>query len=220
MSPRRRQPSRKPRGVIVWDFDRVLFDTELFYRGAKEIFKKYGVPPPLFWKMVLTIRKKKYPFSTARALHILRQWKIKIPEKKIRKEIHSHLALTNYFTADTDALLHRLRKRGFNHIILSSGAASYLRKRVLVGCGERFARHFVKISATIKPKHSSLKKLAEQYSPLPIFFVDDTKSHIELVEKYVPRIVTIHYTHRWSLRKVERTILAHLGRKYAETKDK
>lgn len=211
---------KRTRGIIVWDFDRVLFDTELFYRGAKEIFKKCGVSPQLFWKVVLKIRREKHPFSLALALHILRQWKIKIPEKKIRKEIHNHLALTNYFTADTDALLHRLRKRDLHHIILSSSAASYLRKRVLVGCGERFAHHFVKIFATRRPKHLSLKKLAERYSPLPIFFVDDNKSHIELVKKYVPSIMTIHYIQGWSLRKVERTILAHLGKKYAETKNK
>ncbi len=220
MSSRRSKTSTKPRGVIVWDFDRVLFDTELFYRCAKKIFKKYGVPPKVFWKAVLKMRKKKYPFSTARTLYILRQWKVRIPEKKIRKEIHNHLALTDYFTADVDFALRRLQKRGLRHIILSSGAVSYLRKRVLIGYGERFMRHFVKISATSRPKYLSLKKLAKQYSRLPIFFVDDTKSHIELVKKYVPRIVTIHYTHGWSFGKVERTILAHLRKGYAETKNK
>lgn len=199
---------KKARGIIVWDFDRVLFDTERFYRGAKIIFKKYGVPSARLWRVVLKIRKDGGPFSTARALRILRDWKFMVPEKKIRKEIHNHLAATDYFTSETDALLHRLRRHGFIHIILSHGASSYFHKRVRVGCGEGFIRHFPGIFATHRPKHLFLLKLVRRYPALPIFFVDDTDKHIKLVWQNVPKVKALHYTKGWTLKKVEKSILS------------
>lgn len=202
------------KGIIVWDFDRVLFDTERFYQGAEKIFKKYGVPPTRLWEMVLRIRKEGSSFSIARALRIMREWKIIVPEKGVRRDLHKHLAETNYFTSDTDALLHRLRKRGFLHMILSTGAASYLHKRIRVGCGKRFIRHFVRISATRKPKHLTLLKIQRKYRGLPLFFVDDTLKNLELANKYVPGIITIYYstTSGKALSHVEKRILRYAQR--------
>lgn len=197
----------RTRGIIVWDFDRVLFDTERFYRAAKMIFKKYGVPPAILWKVILQIRKKDGPFSTARVLRILGEKGYRISERKVRKDIHNHLLKTPYFDSSADELLHRLQRRGFLHIILSQGAASYTHKRVKVGCGEKFTRHFIKIYAVRRPKFFLVKKLKRHYPDLSFFFVDDTKEHIELMKKYVPGVRTIHYTKEWSLKKVERSVI-------------
>lgn len=201
--------TKHPRGIIVWDFDRVLFDTERFYRGAEKILKKHGVPPAQFWKMVFQMRKEGGQFSIARVLRILREWKILVPEKKIRREIHDHLFITNYFTTDTDVLLHRLRKQGFIHMILSAGATSYLRKRVQVGCGKKFIRHFAKIIATRKPKHLVLLKIRKNYPQLPLFFIDDTAKNLRLAGKHVPGIITFYYstTSGKPLRYLENKIL-------------
>lgn len=200
----------KPKGVLIWDFDRVLFDTERFYRAAENIFKGHGVDKKLLWRAVLRVRKSKVPFSVAHILHILRGWKVKISEKKLRKEIHNHLALTNYFTSDADAMFHRLRKQGLINIIVSFGASSYLRKRILVGCGRKFARHFTGIFSTRKPKYLILKKISRKYVAAPILFIDDTKTHLELVQKHIPGIITIHYSNassRSSLERLEKKIL-------------
>ncbi len=195
------------RGIIVWDFDRVLFDTEKFYLGAEKIFKKFGVLPEDLWDAVLKIRRDGDNFSVALVLKILSERGYKIPNKKIREEIHSHLRDTKYFPKSTDSLLHRLRKKGILHIILSHSTSAYLHKKVKVGCGEDFVRHFVKICATSTPKYVFIKKLSNRFS-LPVFFVDDMDKHIELVKKHVPKIQTLHYTKGWTLRKVEQKILS------------
>jgi len=212
---------QKCRGIIVWDFDRVLFDTERFYAGAKIIFKKYGVSHQLFWKAILKIRREGDPFSLARMLRILRAWNIVLPEKRIRQEVHRHLSLTDYFTCNGDVVLHRLRKLGFVHIVLNYGVPAYLRKRVQCRLGgERFSRHFVKIIVTRRPKYLFLKKFCRRYPWLPLFFVDDAVSHIKLVKKYIPNIVTIHYTQGWSLEKVKQIILAAGRGKHGEIRQK
>ena len=200
---------KRCRGIIVWDFDRVLFDTELFYKEAKKIFKKHGVSAMLLWRAVFKIRKDKGTFSMAHVLRILRKWKVVVPEKKIKREIHHHLVITKYFTADTNAILSRLQRYGFLHMVLSYGAASYLHKRVRVGLGKEFMRHFVKISATRKPKYLFFEKLIRRYQALPVFFVDDTKNNIDLVKKNAPSVITIYHGRASSLKKVERIILSY-----------
>lgn len=203
------QQLQRCKGIIVWDFDRVLFDTERFYKGAEKIFKKFGVPAEALGEAVLKVRNEGDPFSVALILKILRERGYVIPGKKIRKEIHNHLRDTKYFPQATDTLLHRLRKKGVLHMILSHSTPSYLYKKVKVGCGERFLRHFAKIYATSIPKYVLLKKLSRRFS-LPVFFVDDTAEHIKLVKENVPKIKTLHYKEGWSLKKVERIILASL----------
>lgn len=203
------------KGIIVWDFDRVLFDTEYFYREAKKIFKKYGVSSVVLWDTVLQIRREERPFSTARVLQILRAKRKAVPEKKIRKDLHDHLHRTKYFDKTADKVLHRLGKFGLLHIILSYGASSYLQKRVKVGCGENFKKHFIKILATRRPKHLLLKKLTRRYSAVPIFFVDDAESNIQQVKDKIPGVKTIHYLKGWTLKKAEKVIFSFLRSKRA-----
>lgn len=206
---------QQPKGVIVWDFDRVLFDTDHFYREAEKIFKKYDISSKLLWRAVLKIRKDGSSFSTAKVLMILRGWKVHIPEKKVRKDLRNHLVATKYFGSDTDKLLHRLRKQGFLHVILSYGSPSYLHRRIKIGCGERFIRHFVKISATRRPKSIFIKKLSSEYKESTIFFVDDTRENIESVKTSLPDIITVHHRVGGSLGRIEKAVLSHFKKKHA-----
>jgi len=212
MSPRRSSFPKKPRGVIVWDFDGVLFDIERFRKNAEHIFEKYGVPPAVFQAAIFRIRKEGGQFSVARSFRIMRSLGASVKEKTIRKALHNHLALTRYFAAPTDIFLRRLRNLGFMHIILSLGAPSYQHKKIRVGCGKKFIRHFAKISTTRKPKFIYLKKLARKYPHTTIFFIDDTEENIQLVQKHVPEIVTVHYSNisGVSLKNLERGILLHV----------
>lgn len=212
MSPRPSKPPKKPRGVIVWDFDGVLFDIERFRKAAERIFETHGVPPRVFQAAILRIRKEGGPFSVARAVRMMRARGVSVKEKTIRKTLHNHLVITRYFTAPTDIFLQRLRNRGFIHIILSSGASSYQHKKIRVGCGKKFIRHFVKISTTKKPKFIYLRKLARKYPHTAIFFIDDTKKNLELVKKHVPGIITVHYSNAFgaSLKNLEKKILLHV----------
>lgn len=202
---------KRIRGIIAWDFDGVLFDIERFRTSAERIFAAYGVLPSVFRTAILRIRKEGGPFSVARAFRIMRSLGAPVKERVIRKAFHDHLAATRYFTAPTDTLLGRLRSAGFIHIILSFGASSYQRKKIRVGCGEKFIRHFTKISSTHRPKFLYMKALARRYPKTPIFFVDDTKKNLELVKKYVPEVVTIFYSNLAdaSLKMVEKSILRH-----------
>lgn len=209
MSPRPSKLPKKPRGVIVWDFDGVLFDIERFRKAAERIFETYGVPPAIFQAIVLQIRKEGGQFSVARAVRMMRARGVSVKEKSIRKALHIHLAVTRYFAAPTDIFLQRLRNLGFIHIILSSGASSYQHKKIRVGCGKKFIRHFTKISTTRKPKFIYLRKLARRYPYTTIFFIDDTKKNLELVQKHVPGIITVHYSNVFgaSLKNLEKKIL-------------
>lgn len=203
---------KRIRGIIVWDFDGVLFDIEKFRKNAEHIFEKHGVPPRVFQAAILRIRKEGSPFSVARVVHIMRSLGTSVKEHTIRKALHNHLAITRYFTAPTDIFLQRLRNLGFIHVILSFGASSYQHKKIRVGCGRKFIRHFIKISTTKKPKFIYLKKLARKYPHTAIFFIDDTKKNLELVQKHVPGIVTVYYSNIFgaSLRNLERKILLYV----------
>lgn len=202
----------KCRGIIVWDFDGVLFDYEYFSRRAEKIFEKHGIPPRIYQKTIQEIRRKSNNFSAALAIRLMRGYGFSVPEKKIRKDLHAHLAATQYFSSRTDTFLHDLRRRHFRHIILSWGAASYQHKKINVGCGEEFRRHFVKIVTTRKDKFLFLKNLVRQYPDMPIFFVDDKWEHIALVKKHVSQVHAIHYTPAHSLQRVKKEVLKIYGR--------
>ena len=203
---------KRIRGIIVWDFDGVLFDIERFRKNAERIFEKHGVPSAVFQAVILRIRKDGGQFSVARAIRIMRSLGVSVKERAIRKTLHNHLAITRYFAAPIDIFLRRLRNLGFMHIILSLGASSYQHKKIRVGCGKKFIRHFIKISTTKKPKFIYLKKLARKYPHTIIFFIDDTKKNLELVKEYVSEIVTIHYSIilGTSLKNLEKKILSHV----------
>lgn len=203
---------KRIRGIIVWDFDGVLFDIERFRKASERIFETHGVTPAIFQAVVLQIRKEGGQFSVARAVRMMRARGVSVKEKSIRKALHNHLAITRYFTAPTDIFLQRLRNLGFIHVILSFGASSYQHKKIRVGCGRKFIRHFIKISTTKKPKFIYLKKLARKYPHTAIFFIDDTKKNLELVQKHVQGIITVHYSNIFgaSLKNLEKKILLHV----------
>lgn len=200
---------KKIRGVIVWDFDRVLFDTERFYRGVEPIFENYGVSPQKLLETVVRLRNTNIPISLAPVFSVLRKQKILVPEKKIRKEVHQHLLRTPYFTRDADTILRRFRKNGFHLFIISASSSANLRKKIYVGCGEKFARHFIKIFASRKPKHLLIKKILRAYPSAPAFFIDDTKENIDTVKRHLPAVMPLHYTRDWSLKEVEQKILTY-----------
>jgi phosphoglycolate phosphatase-like HAD superfamily hydrolase len=201
----------KRKGIIVWDFDGVLFDTERFRNEAEKIFQKYGVLPSIFKTTILQIRKGSSPFSTARAFRIMRSLGAVIKEKSMRSALHNHLAVTRYFTAPVDVLLRRLKSFGFGQMILSSGASSYQYKKIRVGCGKKFISYFEKIMITKRPKYATLLKIQKKYLGTPVIFIDDTKENLELVKKHVHGIKTIYYSNLSgkSLVHLEEEILKH-----------
>src|SRR3989344_1308172 len=77
--------AKRIRGIIVWDFDGVLFDIERFRKNAEHIFEKYGVPPAVFQAAILRIRKEGGQFSVARSFRIMRSLGASVKEKSIRK---------------------------------------------------------------------------------------------------------------------------------------
>lgn len=202
--------AKRVKGIIVWDFDRVLFDTDRFYRGVEKIFKICGISAADFERAVLQVRREKMGFSTSRALRILRAMGLIIPEKRIRNEIREHLLETDYYASSTDAILHRLQGRHLVNVILSHGSPAYVHSRIRVGLGAKFTSNFVRICATQRPKHLFFKKLVRRYPDLLVFFVDDIRDNIKLIKKYVPSVITIHYAENWSLKKVEKAILRYV----------
>lgn len=198
----------KCKGIIVWDFDGVLFDIKKFREENYALFRKYGVPTPTIKSMRDQIRKKRILFSVAAALRIIEKAGIIIPLKKFRQEFYRTLSSQNYLYKDVDRILHKLKRLGFCHFILSFGSTVPQYKKMHLGCGKGFARHFEKIMVTSGHKHPFLNKLVRRNHGTRLFFIDDTKEHIELVNRHVPSVKTIFYTRNKSLKDVRRIVLA------------
>lgn len=195
----------------MWDFDRVLFDTARFIRDSERIFVAHHIPPVLVRATREEIRVSGAPYSLARLFRMLRHENIIFSEKKVRRAIHTSLMRCTYLDPHADRMLHRLKKKGYIHIIVSFGSPPHQYKKIATGCGEVFMRHLTKIFITQKPKYLILKRIARVFPARKIFFVDDTKEHLTLAKKYTPQVVTIHYTNLLSLPKVEQNIITHLG---------
>lgn len=198
----------KCRGIIVWDFDGVLFDIKKFRGENYALFRKYGVQTLTMKNMRGQIRKKKILFSVAAALRIIKKLGSAIPLKKFRPEFYRTLSSQNYLYKDADRILHGLKRLGFCHLILSFGSTAPQYRKIYLGCGRGFTRHFKKIMVTRGHKYPLLKKIIRRYRGVPVFFIDDTKEHIELVNRHAPDVKTIFYTRKKSLKDVRRFVLA------------
>lgn len=193
----------------MWDLDRVLFDTDRLLRDNEKAFARRRIDPQFFTVARAVLGKRGTTLFTIQRLEkALRAVAPHIPRNTYRRIVHENLVRHNYLYPEVDRIFHRLRKRGFLHILLSFGYPSFQYKKINLGCSASFRRHFTKMMVTTGPKHTILKKIAAQYASLSIFFVDDTKEHITYAQKYIPRIHTFHFRSRHSLRDVEKKILS------------
>jgi len=209
-----RSKAKNYRGIIVWDFDGVLFDVEKYRMHLRLAWVKRGISEKMINEVLDDIRSRNRFFSIAEFVRTFRKKGITLSEKFIRRVFHQHLVENEYYSSQTDRLLHRLRKAGFLQIILSMGHSSFQRKKMFVGCGLSFRKHFAKIFVTTRPKFFILSKIYQRFSDLPVLFIDDTKEHLELARKNVPGIITIYYSNLSgeSLLNLERKILKYAKR--------
>jgi hypothetical protein len=200
---------KRCRGIIVWDFDGVLFDTQRYKMHNGLAWKKRGVPEKMINEVLDDIRSGNRYFSIAEFVRTLRKKGILLSEKFVRKTFHHCLIENEYYSSRTDRLLHRLRKAGFLQIILSTGNSSFQRKKMFVGCGVNFRKHFAGIFVTTRPKFLLLSKICKRFAGLPLLFIDDTRENLELAKRHVPGIITIYYSNLSgrSLLSLEREIL-------------
>ena len=195
----------------MWDFDRVLFDTDKLLGERKRIMRRHGFSPEIVKKASafmarLIAQTAARPFSTAFFLESLKRNGARFNEKVLKDDFRKMLVKYQYLDPQAERVLHGLRKKYFVHIIVSWGSAPYQYKKIKTACGSSFLRHFSKIIVTTKPKHSVIGKLTRRFPETPTFFIDDSKEHVALVRKYISRIKTIRYSRGWSLKKVERVI--------------
>ena len=206
---------KKPKGVIVWDFDGVLFDTKRLVRDHEKIFSEQRVAPAELRRAAVLLKKKGEPFSIAGLVRILRHNKVLFSEKSVRRALHKNLLKYQYVSPETEKTLHYLRRLGFLHIILSFGSAPFQYQKIKSGCGKKFIEHFTKVLVTKKPKFIFLRCILRRYPALPIFFIDDKEEHIALVRKHLPQILALHYKKSWSVKKVASLVLVKT-REYAQ----
>ncbi len=200
--------TKKPKGVIVWDFDGVLFNTKRLVRDHEKIFSEHRVVPAELRLAVALLKKSGEPFSIARLMRILRKNRVLFFEKPIRRALYRNLLKYQYVSSETEKTLHHLRRLGFIHIILSFGSAPFQYRKIKAGCGKKFLEHFTEVLITKKPKHIFLKRVLRKYPALPLFFIDDKEEHIALVRKHIPQISALHYKKGWSVKKVARLVFA------------
>lgn len=203
---------KKCRGIIVWDFDGVLFDAERYRSDNRSVWIRHGVPEEIIVGIIETIRRRKSNFSVAQFSRLLRKKRREFSDKFIRDVFHKHLVERNYYSSKTDKLLHQMKKKGFMQMILSMGSAPFQRKKMFVGCGSDFGKHFVRIFVTTRPKYITLLKICKQFPGLSLIFIDDTKENLDLVREHAPNVKTIHYSNLSgvSLGGLERKILRHV----------
>lgn len=184
----------KCKGIIVWDFDGVLFDTERYRLDNRLVWIRHGVPEKVILEIIEDIRRRRKMFSVTQFTRLLRKRKRGFSEKFIRLIFHKHLVEKEYYSLQIDRLLYRLKKKGFVQMILSMGSAPFQRKKMFVGCGADFQKHFTRIFVTSRHKFLTISRIKKRFPEVPIIFVDDTKENLDLVKKYVPGVATIHYS--------------------------
>lgn len=201
----------KYKGVIVWDFDGVLFEMGRYGQDNRRAYINLGIPEKIILDIRAGMRKRQEHFSVSRFTRELRKKRVDISERKIHQINHSNLKVGSYYSSKTDEFLHRLNKKGFRQMILSMGNARYQRKKMFFGCSKTFPGHFLKIMITTRPKYSTLLKIQKKYRGTPLIFIDDTKENLELAKKHVPGIKTIYYSNLSgkSLAHLEKDILSY-----------
>lgn len=199
---------KKIRGVVVWDFDGVLFELKKARQAEHQSWVELGIPLSVILEAVDAIRADKSHFSMATFIRELRKRKIAISEKAIRRVFHQALFSADYYSQEVDALLHRLSAKGFHQRVLSLGMPSFQYKKIS-SCGEGFVKHFDEIKITTRPKYLELLKIRKAFPLPPLIFVDDTKENLELADRHVPGIITIHYSNasEESIHNLEEKIL-------------
>ena len=205
---------KNPKGVIVWDFDGVLFDTKRLVRDHEKIFSEHWVAPAELRRAAALLKKGGEHFSIAGLMRVLRRNKILFSEKLIRRALYRNLLKYQYVSSETEKTLHYLRRLGFIQVILSFGSAPFQYRKIKAGCGKKFLEHFTRVLVTQKPKFIFLKRILRKYPALPVFFIDDKEEHIALVHKHIPKIFAIHYKKGWSVKRVANLVFAKT-RKYA-----
>lgn len=206
------------RGIIVWDFDRVLFDTERQSDNNRRLLEEIGISEQVVVAVLARLKSKNKPFSIAGFIKELNRKRYVFSAQKIRKVFHSNLLVNQYYDPKVDRLLHRLRNKGFAQMVLSMGDAKFQRKKMFVGCGANFQKHFVCILVTSRPKFLIISSVRKKFPGKPIIFIDDTKENLDLVKKYIPGIITIYYSNLSgeSLGSLERKILKYARSSWQE----
>lgn len=203
---------KKTRGIIVWDFDRVLFDTDRFIKEREKIMRGHGIPANSIarahkFMTNLVARTAERPFSTTFFLENLKKDGVRFKEKVLRDDFKKLLVKCRYLDPSADRILHHLRRHNFINIIMSWGSAPYQYQKIRTVCGNDFLRHFVRVIVTTKPKYAVIGEMFRRFPSVPAFFVDDSDEHIGLVKKHLPRVRAIHFTGGKSLQKVRQEIL-------------
>lgn len=201
--------NKKIKGIIVWDFDGVLFETKRFKRNIGRFLKKYGVSELEIRTTENDLRKKNIPFSFLKLLRTLSE-NHRVPSAHVlEKHMTALLQARCYCDANAMRVLRKLTNQGFLHIMITFGAETVQLKKIYTGCGKTLCRNFSKVIVTQKEKFTVLKKIRQQYKSLPIYFIDDFKKNIILARKHVHRVIALHYTARSSLNKTGERVYAH-----------
>lgn len=208
---------KKVKGIIVWDFDRVLFDTDTLIRDREKVMQRHGVPPQKIrtaYKFLMNLIDKtaKRPFSTTFFIETLKREKVLLKQNTLREDFRKLLIKYQYLDPAADRLLHDLRKRGFLHIMVSWGSAPYQYRKIHTACSASFLRHFARVIVTTRPKYIILKKITHRFPTIQTFFIDDSKEHIGLVKAHLPNVVALHFTSGKSLQGARQEILRRVRR--------
>jgi hypothetical protein len=215
MNSLRSRSSKKPQGVIVWDFDGVLFEIDRYRLSHRSAWITHGVPRRVILSILDDIRRKKELFSTQAFYRGLRKHRYTFSLHFVRSVFHNHLRENHYYSIETDRMLDRFHKKWFILFVLSKGSAPYQYKKMDIGCGKSFRNHFEKLIVTPRAKYYTLLRLRRKYQSVPFVFVDDTKENLLLAKKHVPSIKTMYYSNSSdpSVRHLEKAILQYAKNK-------
>jgi len=201
-----RTKKQKLKGIIVWDFDRVLFDTDRMVDDNNEIFAKYDISPELIRSILDKANIQEGPFSWALLVRRLKNKKKGVPLNSIKREMQSNLLSGRYVRSEASKVLKNLKSNGFANMLLSFGSPPYQYQKIKKGCGPQFCRYFDETAVTLGKKYLKFRSLVKKFSNIPIFFIDDTNEHLAMVKKHTPSVHTLQYSAQSPLGAVEEWI--------------
>lgn len=206
MTSRRTKQQKKPRALVIWDFDRVFFHTDELNEDVAAFLESQGIPKEKFYKAYRTLRRTGATITYRKVLSALGSFGKKVSERRLQEERTRLLRSGRYFADEGKATLTFLRDQKVSQVLVSFSDPRFQKHKIVHGCGASFLRFFEEVVITKKDKDGIIRRILRKYPEgIPTFFIDDEEKHIRAIRESFPQIHAIHFRNM-KLTNVQRTI--------------
>ena len=188
--------------VVVLDFDRTLYNTDLLIARISEIFKNYGID---FEKLYKKVKIKYGLFSFSRCLEMIKD---SSKREAVEKSVYTLLYKKGqeFLFSDVMPFLRELKKKGAKIILLTKVAEGgwELQRGKINGLGQTFRNFFCCINITHQNKTNQMLWICNDFKDSDIFFIDDGEKEIsEMRKTFGDRVICIKMSRGGPMVKTE-----------------